>query len=289
MAKRRMLSIDFCESDEFYNLSPVSRMLYVHLMLNADDDGFVDNFRTVMRCARIEKRFYTPLVECGYIIEIRENLILIAHWLRHNTIRADRKVASAYAKELHNYFVDEEGRYTEGLDALVADICASQYRIEKNRKEKNRIEKMSGGKVSKSSSADNHSSIHTTAASQHEKKETKDISFSKNAADSSIRNKESLSEINTQTSDHTEKYSSEYLLNTEEEYSCDNQNKPVRELVKQNLKNAVTLYFMKRYRTIDISDFMDYYEKRDWMDDEGNVIVFNPEYYVDLWMQNKER
>ena len=54
MAKRRMLSIDFCESDRFYMLSPTARMLYVHFILNADDDGFVDKWRSILRYLKIK-------------------------------------------------------------------------------------------------------------------------------------------------------------------------------------------------------------------------------------------
>ena len=70
MAKRRMLSIDFCESDLFFSLSPVTRMLYVHFVLSADDEGFVDKWKSVMRYAKIQNKFYQPLVDVGYVIEI---------------------------------------------------------------------------------------------------------------------------------------------------------------------------------------------------------------------------
>ena len=78
-------------------LSPTARMLYVHFILNADDDGFVDKWRTVLRCARIERRHYVTLRDEGYVIELNEGLIVITDWHRHNTIRADRYIATAYS------------------------------------------------------------------------------------------------------------------------------------------------------------------------------------------------
>lgn len=162
-----MLSIDFCESDRFYMLSPVSRMLYVHFVLNADDDGFVDKWRTVMRCARIEKKFYLPLVEGGYVIEINEGLILITDWHRHNTIRADRYVATAYAKELRSFTVGENKSYIKASEDILVNQCVPQSRIDKIRIDNIRIENDREEKEEKSAFTTNQSFIHTEAASQN--------------------------------------------------------------------------------------------------------------------------
>ena len=172
MAKRRMLSIDFCESDHFYMLSPVTRMLYVHFILNADDDGFVDKWRTVMRCARIEKKFYKPLVDQEYVIEINEGLILITHWHRHNTIRADRYVATAYAKALRGFSVNEEKRYIKASENVLVAQRDPQIREDKSITDKSRSDKTRVEKEKKSDfTTNNQTFIHTSAASQDKLKD----------------------------------------------------------------------------------------------------------------------
>ena len=167
MAKRRMLSIDFCESDRFYMLSPVSRMLYVHFVLNADDDGFVDKWRTIMRCARIERKFYLPLVEGGYVIEINEGLILITDWHRHNTIRADRYIATSYAKELRGFTVGENKSYIKASQDISGNQCVPQNRIDKIRTDKSISEESIKEKEKRSILTNNQSFIHTESASQN--------------------------------------------------------------------------------------------------------------------------
>ncbi len=165
MAKRRMLSIDFCESDSFYMLSPTARMLYVHFILNADDDGFVDKWRTVLRCSRIERRHYETLKRGGYIIELNEGLIVITDWHRHNTIRSDRYVATAYAKELQGLSLDENKRYIKGKsDALVA-TCVPQIREDKSREDNIREENNRVEEEKNSAFTTNHKSIHSRVAS----------------------------------------------------------------------------------------------------------------------------
>ena len=165
MAKRRMLSIDFCESDRFYMLSPTARMLYVHFILNADDDGFVDKWRTVLRCSRIERRHYLTLRDEGYVIELNEGLIVITDWHRHNTIRADRHIATAYTKELQGLVLDENNRYFKAKQEVLVATCVPQSRIDKNREDKISTDK-SREEESRKNITTIHSYIQTKPASQ---------------------------------------------------------------------------------------------------------------------------
>ena len=169
MAKRRMLSIDFCESDRFYMLSPTARMLYVHFILNADDDGFVDKWRTVLRCARIERRHYVTLRDEGYVIELNEGLIVITDWHRHNTIRADRYIATAYSQELDRLALDENKRYYKAKEEILVATCVPQSRIDKNREDK--ISKDESRVEEEKKNTTTNSYIHTKPASQEVSKD----------------------------------------------------------------------------------------------------------------------
>ncbi len=245
MAKRRMLSIDFCESDRFYMLSPVSRMLYVHFILNADDDGFVDKWRSIMRCARIEKKFYLPLVEFEYVTEINEGLILITHWHRHNTIRADRYVPTAYAKVLRGFSVDEEKRYIKASEDVLVTQCAPQSRIDKIREDKSISDKSIKEKEKKRVfTTNNHSYIHTQSASQNINNGIVDV----------------------------------YCTDKDNQSLCSS-------TLSAALKTAITLYFMKKYQTIDILGFIEYCESRNWIGDEGESIKENYKKYADIYME----
>lgn len=172
MAKRRMLSIDFCESDSFYCLSPTTRMLYVHFILNADDDGFVDKWRTIMRCARIESKHYIALRNNGYVIELNERLIVITDWHRHNTIRADRYVSTAYTKELQGLCLDENKRYFKTSEDVLVNQCVPQSRLDKIRIDKSSIEKKIIEEEKNKSITTNQSFIHTEAALQQKPTDT---------------------------------------------------------------------------------------------------------------------
>ena len=124
MAKRRMFSVEIVESDVFCSLSPSAQALYIHLGMNADDEGFVDKWKSVLRSLKIKRAVLDSLIGAGYVLEFSSGVLLIADWTRHNKIRADRFTESAYASLLETLDVLENGRYIKASE----DFLATQYR-----------------------------------------------------------------------------------------------------------------------------------------------------------------
>lgn len=92
MAKKRMLSQDVVETDGFYNLTPTAQALYLHLNLNADDDGFVGRTMQIISSFDNGKNALQELVSNGYLIEFdNPKAYLIRHWhVNNNKIQGDR-------------------------------------------------------------------------------------------------------------------------------------------------------------------------------------------------------
>lgn len=111
MAKRRMLSIEVIETDMFYLLPPSSQTLYLHINLNADDDGMVGNVHNLMRAVGTEKKYYRLLVERGYLIEFESGVVAVTDWRVHNRVRADRYTPTRYKEELSRLTLGEDMRY----------------------------------------------------------------------------------------------------------------------------------------------------------------------------------
>ena len=114
MAKRRMLSVDLISSDAFCVLSSSVQMLYLHLNMNADDDGVVDKWKAILRYLRVKQNHLDSLINAGYIIELECGALLIADWLIHNKIRKDRYTPSKYLDELESMEITIAGRYIKG-------------------------------------------------------------------------------------------------------------------------------------------------------------------------------
>ncbi|MCR5499700.1 MAG: hypothetical protein K6F31_04855 [Acetatifactor sp.] len=99
MAKRRMISTDVVSTDAFLGMSLRARELYLHVNLEADDDGFIPSALKVTRMVGASKKHLSELVDKGYLIAFEGGLHLVTHWLLNNQIRKARYVPTIYQKE----------------------------------------------------------------------------------------------------------------------------------------------------------------------------------------------
>ena len=101
MAERRMVSKAVLHSPSFLAMPVAAQMLYVHLELFADDDGFVATPLQVARMMGIPKRFYQILVDQAFVIHFDSGVCVIRHWLQHNKVSpADTTQRSMKQKKL---------------------------------------------------------------------------------------------------------------------------------------------------------------------------------------------
>lgn len=114
MAKKRMLDAALFNSDDFADMTLSAQILYVHLILNADDDGFVDSHRRAMRSLGVKRAALNELIEAGLVISFPNEVLLISDWLRHNKIRADRYVMGMHKHLLSSVKITKESRYIKG-------------------------------------------------------------------------------------------------------------------------------------------------------------------------------
>lgn len=87
MAKKRMISTRIIDSDTFIDLSATAQNLYFHLCLRADDDGFIDNSKSIMRIVGCSDDDLKLLVEKKFLISFDSGVVVIRHWRVHNNIQ----------------------------------------------------------------------------------------------------------------------------------------------------------------------------------------------------------
>lgn len=90
MAQKRMFDKSITNSDNFLELPDSSQILYFHLSMNADDDGFVDNWKSIMRMTGTKQDDLKILITKSYVIPFETGIIVIKHWRMNNYLRADR-------------------------------------------------------------------------------------------------------------------------------------------------------------------------------------------------------
>ena len=113
MAERRMFAKTIVLSDAFLDMPLSARCLYFTLGMLADDDGFVNNPKSIMRQAGASLDDMHLLIGKRFILTFDSGIIVIKHWRIHNYIQKDRYKESKYIEEKATLMVDEKGAYTE--------------------------------------------------------------------------------------------------------------------------------------------------------------------------------
>lgn len=113
MAERRMFSKKITDSDAFLDMPLSTQCLYFHLSMQADDDGFVNNPRKIMRMIGASDDDARILISKRFILSFESGIIVIKHWRMHNYIRSDRYKPTTYLEEKSTLALDNNGSYTE--------------------------------------------------------------------------------------------------------------------------------------------------------------------------------
>lgn len=113
MAERRMFSKSVIDSDCFLDMPLTAQALYFHLALRADDDGFINNPKSIMRNVCCKDDDLKMLIAKKFLIAFDSGIVVIRHWKIHNYIQKDRYKATIFSEEKSRLNLDENGVYTE--------------------------------------------------------------------------------------------------------------------------------------------------------------------------------
>ena len=132
MAQKRMFDKAITNSDDFLELPDSSQVLYFHLSMNADDDGFVNNWKSIMKMTGTKEDDLKVLITKQYIIPFDSGVIVIKHWRLNNYLRNDRYVETQYKKEKNKLILDDNSVYQMDTNGIP--------RLDKNSIDKNSID-----------------------------------------------------------------------------------------------------------------------------------------------------
>ena len=113
MADRRMFTQKIIDSDAFLDMPMSAQALYFHLNMRADDDGFLNNPKKIMRMIGASEDDLKLLIAKRFILAFESGVIVIKHWRMHNLIRKDRYHPTQYQEELQSLELKDNGSYTE--------------------------------------------------------------------------------------------------------------------------------------------------------------------------------
>ncbi len=141
MAERRMFAKTIIDSDAFLEMPISARLLYYDLSMRADDDGFVNSPKKIMRVIGATKDDMNILILRKFIIPFESGIVVIKHWRIHNYIRKDTYSETPYKEEKELLELDENKTYKlkSKTSGLAVDLPSTQVRIGKDSIDKDNI------------------------------------------------------------------------------------------------------------------------------------------------------
>lgn len=102
-------------SDAFLDMPLSARCLYFTFGMLADDDGFINSPKSIMRQCGATDDDLKILVAKKFIIPFESGVIVIKHWRINNYLRSDRKIDTKYIDERAQLSIEENGSYAFGI------------------------------------------------------------------------------------------------------------------------------------------------------------------------------
>lgn len=107
-----MVNIRLIDSDLFLDLPLSAQALYFHMLMRADDDGFINSPMRLLRTLGCNTDDYKLLIAKDLILTFETGVIVIKHWRLHNYLRKDRYRESICKEEKEQLYLDGDNTYT---------------------------------------------------------------------------------------------------------------------------------------------------------------------------------
>lgn len=140
MAQRRMFSRKITESDQFLDMPMSAQSLYFHINMQADDDGFVGNVKTIKRMIGASDDDLKLLIAKQFLIPFETGIVVIRDWKIHNYIQKDRYTETFYQQEKAQLETVENKQYQKTDTECIQNVSSldTQVRLGKDRLVKER-------------------------------------------------------------------------------------------------------------------------------------------------------
>lgn len=155
MAERRMMAKSVIDTDAFLDMPASTQSLYFHMLLRADDDGFIASPKGILRIISASEDDLKLLLAKQYLFRFESGVVVIKDWKIHNYIQSDRyKPSLQPERELLTITANKE--YTlnnSGVSTLdtkcIQDVSIGKVRLGKASIGKVRLDKNIEGECEK--------------------------------------------------------------------------------------------------------------------------------------------
>lgn len=106
-----MFAKTIIDSDAFLEMPMSAQLLYFHMSMRGDDDGFINKPKAIMRMCGCHEDDMKLLFAKKFIIPFESGVVAIKHWKIHNYIRKDMYTETKYKEEKAMLEMDENNAY----------------------------------------------------------------------------------------------------------------------------------------------------------------------------------
>ena len=107
-----MFSKSIVLSDNFLDMPASSRCLYFTLGMLADDDGFVNSPKSIMRQCGATEDDMKILIAKYFLIPFESGVVVIRQWRINNYLRSDRYTETKCIEEKSQLYIEKDGSYS---------------------------------------------------------------------------------------------------------------------------------------------------------------------------------
>ena len=134
-----MFAKSVIDSDKFLDMPLSAQNLYFHLCMRADDDGFVNSPKKIMKITDTTPDDLNILKQENFLISFDSGVVVIRHWKVHNNIAKDRYKETVHQEEKKQLTITAVKTYE-----MYTDCIQTVY----NPDTQVRLDKVSSGKDS---------------------------------------------------------------------------------------------------------------------------------------------
>lgn len=137
-----MFSKEIVGSDAFQDMPSSSQLLYFHLGMEADDDGFIGNPKKISRSIGMADDDMKILVAKRFVLLFDSGVLVIKHHRINNNWDKYNCKRTMYVEEFNQLYIKPNKAYTQdktqGIPIQSENSLKTVFRIEENRIEENR-------------------------------------------------------------------------------------------------------------------------------------------------------
>ena len=93
---RRCIDSSVIKSDRFRDMPLSSQMLYIHLILEADNYGFLNNTKSTAENIGASSEDLDNLIQKGFLLHFPSEVFCITHWFMMN--RQDKRLVPTFGE-----------------------------------------------------------------------------------------------------------------------------------------------------------------------------------------------